>query len=223
MEVIRCNKGHFYDSEEYSTCPYCDGTNAGHSRMPEGILGTDYFGHSAAGNSNIAAADPVGSTASAGVAPTDYAGGQQKVQQYGPTIPSGGNVQKYGGTTFVNQSGSTQEKADLVGWLVCVKGPSRGKDYPIRNQNNYIGRSSSSDICIPEDRSISSERSANIVYDDITRSFFFGPVMGKNAVRLNGAVVINSAQLQAYDVLQVGVSNLLFVPLCGERFDWNEK
>lgn len=218
MEIIRCSKGHFYDSEENTTCPYCDGTNAGHSRMPEGILGTDYFGHSAAGNGYIA------DTAPAGAAPTDYAGnGQQKVQQHGPTIPSGGNVQQFGPTTFVNQGGSTQEKADLVGWLVCVEGPSRGKDYPIRNQNNFIGRNSRSDICIPEDHSISSERSACIVYDDITRSFFFGPMMGKNAVRLNGAVVIHSAQLQAYDVLQVGVSKLLFVPLCGERFDWNEK
>ena len=29
--------------------------------------------------------------------------------------------------------------------------------------------------------------------------------------------------LKAYDVIEVGKSQLLFLPLCGEQFQWNEE
>lgn len=207
MEIIRCSKGHFYDSEEYDTCPYCSGKMV---KVAQDILPTDSFEHPGS------TADAVASTAPA----SGDAGKKEEMGKYPPTAP--GKVQQPGATAPVTPQGK-QEQADLVGWLVCIEGPSRGKDYRIRNQNNYIGRDPGSDIWIPEDSCISADRSANIVYDYMTRSFFFGPFMGKNPVRVNGAMVTNSAQLQAYDVLQVGMTKLLFVPLCGDRFDWNEK
>ena len=50
MEIVRCSKGHFYDSEENATCPMC-AAEAARSKNPIGnnilgddILPTDYFG-----------------------------------------------------------------------------------------------------------------------------------------------------------------------------------
>ena len=39
----------------------------------------------------------------------------------------------------------------VVGWLVCVAGPDRGRDYRIHGEKNFIGRGSSMDIVIAGD------------------------------------------------------------------------
>lgn len=110
----------------------------------------------------------------------------------------------------------------VTGWLVCTEGPAKGMDYRIRAGYNYIGRSEHMDICIRGDLQISRERHALIAYDHQERVFFFGPADGKSLVRINGKMVMNPTQLNAFDVISVGETKLLFVPLCGERFNWDE-
>ena len=111
----------------------------------------------------------------------------------------------------------------VVGWLVCIEGATKGTDYRIHSQNNYIGRSAKMDISIPEDSHISAENSAIIAYDNEHRTFYFGPGSGRNIVRVNGKPALSVEKIEAYDVLTIGTTKLLFVPLCGDRFDWNEK
>ena len=53
----------------------------------------------------------------------------------------------------------------VVGWLLCVDGPEKGRDYRIRSGRNSIGRAENMDICISGDSSISRERHAIIAYD----------------------------------------------------------
>ena len=108
-------------------------------------------------------------------------------------------------------------------WLVCIEGATKGTDYRIHSQNNYIGRSARMDISIPGDPHISAENSAIIAYDNEDRTFYFGPCSGRNIVRVNGKPALSVEKIEAYDVLTVGTTKLLFVPLCGDRFDWNEK
>ena len=108
-------------------------------------------------------------------------------------------------------------------WLVCIEGATKGTDYRIHSQNNYIGRSARMDISIPGDPHISAENSAIIAYDNEDRTFYFGPGSGRNIVRVNGKPALSVEKIEAYDVLTIGTTKLLFVPLCGDRFDWNEK
>ena len=135
-------------------------------------------------------------------------------------------VQEYDATqpvrSFINPIGhQTSPMLPVVGWLVCIDGPSKGRDYRIHSQNNFIGRSRSMDICIEGDNTISSERSAVLSYDDMNRIFYFAPGQSLNLVRLNGNALMMPMELHAYDELTIGKTKLLFVPLCGERFDWN--
>ena len=37
----------------------------------------------------------------------------------------------------------------------------------------------------------------------------------------NNEVVLSPVKLEAYDMISVGDVNLLFMPLCGERFNWS--
>lgn len=43
----------------------------------------------------------------------------------------------------------------VVGWLVCVEGPEKGRDYRIRSERNGIGRGSDMAISIQGDEAIS--------------------------------------------------------------------
>ena len=157
-----------------------------------------------------------------------------KVQGYQPTVSAGfqdaqsNGMDAFPKTTpiFPASSDDKEESASfdpVVGWLVCIEGATKGTDYRIHSQNNYIGRSAKMDISIPEDSHISAENSAIIAYDNEDRVFYFGPGSGRNIVRVNGKPALSVEKIEAYDVLTVGTTKLLFVPLCGDRFDWNEK
>jgi hypothetical protein len=130
------------------------------------------------------------------------------IQDYQPTLP----------VSPVDDIGAFNP---VVGWLVCVEGPDKGKDYRIHSQYNFIGRAAHMDICIRSDNHISNDRAAIIAYDPQELMFTFGPGTGHNLVRVNGKMVLNAVELKAFDEVTVGKTKLLFVPLCGERFNWN--
>lgn len=134
-----------------------------------------------------------------------------------------GAVEDYDSVTEPVTIGNVHGFSPVVGWLVCVDGPARGTDYRIRAGYNFIGRAEHMDICVCGDRKIAREKHALLAYDQQERVFFFGPADGKSIVRINGKMVMNPQEIHAYDVLSVGSTQLMFVPLCGERFDWNEE
>ena len=111
----------------------------------------------------------------------------------------------------------------VVGWLVCVEGPSRGKSYTVRGGINAIGRSERMDITVTGDMTISAENHARISYSDRNNRFNLIPGEGRNIVYLNGEELFSPMPLKAYDLIDFGQTKLLFVPLCGERFRWEDK
>ena len=111
----------------------------------------------------------------------------------------------------------------VVGWLACVAGPSRGKSYTVRGGVNSIGRSERMDIVITGDLKISAENHAKISYSDKHNRFNLLPGEGRNIVYLNDEEVFTPMPLHAYDLIDFGETKLLFVPLCGEKFTWEDK
>lgn len=111
----------------------------------------------------------------------------------------------------------------VVGWLVCIQGASRGTDFRIHNQYNYIGRAKHMHICIPTDPLICAEKAAVLAYDNTEKTFLFSPGSGNTLVRVNGSLILSAVVLKAYDVLTIGNTQLLFIPLCGDHFDWNNQ
>ena len=91
-----------------------------------------------------------------------------------PTVPVNPTTGFGGGETIGLDM--SKEVRPVVGWLVCIEGATKGTDYRIHSQNNYIGRSAKMDISIPEDSHISAENPAIIAYDNEDRTFYFGPV-----------------------------------------------
>ena len=111
----------------------------------------------------------------------------------------------------------------VVGWLVCIEGPSKGKDYRMIAEKNFIGRSPEMDIRILGDNNISYKNHAIVSYDGKKRSTFLLPGDAQGLVYLNGEAVYAPTQLEAFDQIELGKSKLLYIPLCGANFEWEEE
>ena len=109
----------------------------------------------------------------------------------------------------------------VVGWLVCVGGKNRGRDYRIRAENNFIGRSQKMHICIENDEMVSRDKHAVISYNPKKNSFKLSPGESSSLVYLNGEDLDSPAELKPYDVIQLGETRLIFVPFCGDSFRWD--
>ena len=116
------------------------------------------------------------------------------------------------------------EQDPVVGWLVITGGPGLGAFRPVYEGNNAVGRSPDQRIALDfGDDTISSEEQAYIRYDSSERGFLFVPNLAKtNIVSVNGKRPTAAVPLAAMDVIQMGRTQLVFVPFCGPDFDWAE-
>lgn len=214
MAFTECGNGHLYDSDQYATCPYCNG---GGNRIEFGTAGTSDIGKTAPvgggfGASAGAAASVGGAPAGIGaaeigatVAPQSYRKKQEEEEDAGKTV---GVFQK------------SMKLEPVVGWLVCIEGVDKGKDYRIWAKNNTIGRSEKMDICIKGDTTISRENHARLAYDEKHNNFHLIPAESTNNIYLNDEPIYIPTKLGSYDVIEFGESKFLFVPFCNERFTW---
>ncbi|RKJ07279.1 FHA domain-containing protein [bacterium D16-54] len=242
MNMKICAKGHFYDGDTNHTCPMCaaEGQNAGGYGATEPVGGsfgggfeqqagaTEPIGGGMFGNGfdHIGETQPIGggSMDTGGMtgtkAPTQgFGGGGETMRFVDSSVPG---VDNYNDQTMPHNPGMVAGFTPVVGWLVCIEGPDRGSDYRIRSGYNHIGRAEHMDICIRGDKQISREKHALIAYDDTEKIFFFGPSDGRNIVRVNGKMVMVPTELHPYDIVTIGTSRMIFIPLCGEKFNWSE-
>lgn len=212
MEMKKCQNGHFYDASINATCPYCDG-NAGGAMSLEGM-----------GMAETGKTLPVGMMAELGGSMA-----QPQAFETGKTLPVGGVGSLYGSGEIGGDDGRTVAVIKqsmgidpVVGWLVCVSGKEKGRDYRIHSDNNFIGRSERMDICIRGDETISRENHAIISYDSQDKIFYFSPGDGRSIVRYNGKAIFQTVELKNHDRILIGKTELIFVPLCDAAFNWME-
>lgn len=112
----------------------------------------------------------------------------------------------------------------VVAWLVIIGGPGLGAFRPLFTGNNTIGRATTNRVPIDfGDDSISSQEQAYVRYDAADREFLFVPNLSKtNVVSVNEHKPTSAVKLQPMDVITMGQTQMVFVPFCGEDFDWSE-
>lgn len=213
MAAIECGRGHLYDPDIYASCPYCN------SAQP--VIN---FGGVPVGDTGKTA--PIGGGPAAGGDGAPFVPGQeQAVVNDGKTMPPKGYQTQRKVDEENKTLGFMQEKLGLdpvVGWLVCIEGKDKGKDYKLRGQINTIGRSEKMDVCIRGDKTISSENHARLSYSEKNNRFKLIPAESRNIIYLNGEEVFAAEPLAAYDVIDFGETKLMFLPFCSERFTWSE-
>lgn len=215
MRYTECANGHVYDSDQYTVCPYCN-------KMRTEIQ----FGQGG-GADNKTIAPGMGGVYQRGL--------QGDLQNLGDRIMPINDVDDVGKTVAPDEI-MKRDKRDnktiavfqkehgidpVVGWLVCIKGKDIGKDYRLLARVNSIGRSEENDVCIRGDKTISSRSHAKLAYDPRNNQFTIIAGDGANINYLNGQPIYAPSQLKSYDIVDLGESSFLFVPLCGEYFKWD--
>ena len=111
----------------------------------------------------------------------------------------------------------------VVGWITCIEGHDKGKDYRIVSERNFIGRGENMNIQILGDSMISRKNHCSISYNPKQRKFMLTPGDANGLIYLNGEAVYNTVELRAYSVMEMGESKFVFVNLCGDYFDWEKE
>lgn len=243
MELKRCKNGHAYDPSITPECPECAAME-GHT-VP--LVGADMGAGLDWGVPPVMADPPFGATGVTNPVNGDPWGGNGgwiSTEEIGNTVPlHQGETQAVNpepvawasqdyykeAETFNHGGGVTmpvgykQEMGavrPVTGWLVCVQGAEKGKDFRLHADMNYIGRSRTNDVVLASDPTVSRERHAMIAYDTRGKMFFFAPVGGSSLVRQNGKPVLSTVELKRGDRIEIGEGTYIFVPLCGEDFEW---
>jgi len=110
----------------------------------------------------------------------------------------------------------------VVGWLVCIKGEYFGQSFNLKAGQNFIGRALNMDVPLAKDTSVSRNKHAIITYDPQNRVFFIQPGESNGLTYLNGSLLLAHSQINAYEKIKVGNSELIFVPCCGTQFTWED-
>ena len=167
MKLVRCENGHFYDSEQYTVCPYCSGMDSvGADNVTQPISQKEP-------DDDI----PTQKENNAGYTPTQSISGNG-IQQKLKTVTHFDDDAKTIGV-FKKAIGS-ENGEPVVGWLVCTKGAHYGQDFRLTAGRNFIGRASDMDVCLKKDGTVSREKHMVVLYEPKANILWFSPVSQKN-------------------------------------------
>ena len=206
MTLVKCPNGHYYDSSRFgNNCPHCGMSGAAsigadQTTVPLNI--PDAPQPANAGTEPLTVSQPVVS------------------QPANVTVPIVSDDDRTLPVTADMLDGMVEKPAPVVGWLVCTDGVNKGTDYRLHQGRNFIGRSPEMDVCILGDNTVSRSSHAIVVYDPRSNVYLAQPGSSKELFYVNDKLVLNPVELKTMDLLNIGDTKLMFVPLCGEQFHW---
>jgi len=170
------------------------------------------------GNTNGAVGNPqVGS--STGESLQAVVGGASANNQ-GKTM---GFFDKVSPTNTVNQTPVVRHaNGYVVGWLVAISGEHLGQSFEIGAGRNSIGRNEDNNIVLNLDGKVSGSKHAYIIYEPEKRVFYLQPSDSSGLTYLNSSFCKDMKKLSNNDLIKLGDTSLLFIPLCGKSFTWEK-
>ena len=138
---------------------------------------------------------------------------------------SEGKTMSYFNITSKDMENNKEKKGDIdpvVGWLVCIGGNHFGESFCIYSGRNSIGRNRENRIVLMFDNAISRIKHAFIIYDPRKKNYHIQPGDGSGLTYLNGDSVFETVPLSKKDIIEIGESKFIFVPLCGDYIDWED-
>ena len=192
MAVLRCDNGHFYDNAKFPECPHCNNEVSQITRQELNEGRTMFL------PSNPGAGS---------------AGDKQKVR-----IDMGGTGKEPADEKTVGVYRSEKGCDPVVGWLVCISGGEKGRDYRLHAGRNFVGRGLKSDVSLPEDTQISRENHCSVVYEPKKNAYAI--ISGGGETHVNGDSLQGSRPINGDENISIGASEFIFVPYCKEGRSW---
>lgn len=196
MKIEKCSQGHFYDSEKYESCPFCAEQGAAKRTSAKPCTEESF--------------------------PGQIMGKAREQESHFNEWAEAAKVYDENRTVLDFESDRLMVHRFVTGWLVCVEGPERGRDYRLRFGFNQIGRSHKMDVCIFEDDEISRGIHCSVVYEDRKNVFMLVPGNGTFTYK-DDRLLENPVRLMSGDRFRIGETVLEFIAFCREGVTWEEK
>ena len=110
----------------------------------------------------------------------------------------------------------------VVGWLVCIKGEYIGQSFSLKSGNNFVGRAMDMDIHLAQEPSVSRNRHCIITYEPNDQVFYIQQGESSGLTYLNGDMVMAPTKINERDIIRIGDTAFLLIPLCVNGFRWEE-
>ena len=242
MKAVRCSNGHFFDHDVYVVCPHCGaGIGQGDAGPAGGREGYSNWKKASQG-SNPPSAPPAKASAPqeppAAPAPKEslaealrqvsasdegktlsyfsLVSGAQTGEETAPAAKTAPAAEGTGSPSLGSPA------APVVGLLVGIAGPHLCEIFGIGSGSSSIGRGKGNSVVLNKDFAVSREKHAMLTYEPKSRQFYIKPGESSGLTYLNGAFVTELTLLKPRDIIEVGGSRFLFVPLCDEEFSWED-
>ena len=195
MAVIRCLNGHFYNSEKYGECPHCSD-------------GSTYMTTGAFSERNLVrnGEDILFKTISEEEARKAFR--EHSLRKGDNTAPGYIYLDEDDEKT-VGIMGELGLEGAAAGWLVCIGGSVRGRDFTLKCGRNFLSSYPGLEGIAPD---------ASVVFNYHNNTFVF--LAGASQARLNGKEIAGTAVLKKSDIIELNDFRFVFVPFCEGDFKW---
>lgn len=214
MPILRCPQGHYYDSVRFSSCPHCGISIQADGSAEEGKKPAGKPEKSRGGLFGWLDRDKTAALSPDKALPKEEE--RTIALESAKTCPADDDAKTVG--FYSGAKGNDY----VTGWLVCVAGPEKGRDYRLHHGFNRIGRDPGMDIQIADDPAVTRNNHCSIVYDDRRNQFSLVPQSGA-LTYYNDSLLAKAQILQMGDLIQMGNSTFEFIPFCRKGRVWEKE
>lgn len=203
--IKRCKNGHWYDNSVNKTCPHCKQES---EKLRIGLNDVEEDDHTI---SITEAGLSLGEELNAIIGSAPGA----QMAEFADDNSDDDKTISFG---FFGMA----DVQPVTGWLVCMTGGERGKDYRLHMGKNFVGRSPSMDVVLVDDKKIAREKHCSVIYEP-KRNVFYLSAEGSNLVYLNDELLEAAKELKEDDRIKIGDTVLLFIPFGKGDRKWEEE
>ncbi len=214
MAILRCSRGHYYDSTRFASCPHC-GISLDAEQPAEAE-------QKPAGKQEKARGGLFGwldRDKTVALSPNKEL---PKEDDHTIALESAVLYSSDDDVKTVGFYSGAKGNDYVTGWLVCIEGPEKGRDYRLHHGFNRIGRDPGMDIQIADDPAITRQNHCSIVYDDRGNQFSLVP-QGGALTYFKDSLLTKAEMLQMGDLIQMGNSTFEFIPFCRKGRVWEKE
>lgn len=218
MNLQKCKNGHYYDQDKFVKCPYCvvkkmplkdtlvlDGTEDGRTQKEESVHDGDNYGNVAMVQASL----------------KDAVAAAMKQKAYQERESAAAREQSGGGTEPKFAMNEMMGKNHFLpaGILVVIDGLQKGMIYVLGNGDNYL-YTKDNNLYVKNEITEQIQPQASVLYDMEQNLFVLRLMDPHSDIQIGKMKLTDSVRLVPYDTILIGQDILLFVPICGDQFQW---
>lgn len=241
MNRVICVKGHFYDGDKYEECPHCAAGVEAIRQDPFSVRRSEAETEEEKGGKAkrergglFHRREKKPTMAETTFLPADSVEETVLLQENAEETPQQSvspSLREAFAASAQTEEGGDEGKTvgyfsvgrtePPVGYLICTAGEDYGVGFLLKSGSNSLGRSASMDVTITDGK-VSREKQAFVLYEPMKREFYLKPGEGAGLCYLNGELVLGPVKMKAFDLIGMGDTRLMLVPVCCEKFSWEE-